>query len=573
MSPDIAPVQRAVQGLQAVQAKVDPLGWLPATVKVAARAASRPGAVVAATARLALGAAQTPVATAGRALRLPVSPAVEPSENDPRFRDPAWEQNPYYFAVRQCHALANRYLNDLLEAGAVGGVTDRKASMALHLALDALAPSNFPATNPEVAIEAFRTGGRSVVDGARLAWRDLREHKGLPEKVDRSAFEVGVDLACSSGQVVYRNDLIELIQYAPSTDQVHAVPLLGSPPWINKFYVMDLASERSLVEWAVQHQRTVFMISYRNPDESMRAMAMGDYFEQGLLSALDVVTDITGSETVDLLALCLGGAMAAMSAAHLAATDDPRVGTLTLLNTMLDYADPGDLATFVDPGSLARLDLRMRETGFLQADDMALAFDLLRARDLIFRYIPSRWLMGQEARPFDILAWNADTTRMPATMHSNYLRLLYGKNLLAKGELVLAGQRLDLGAVTAPTYVVGAINDHIVPWTSSYAATRLLGGPVRYVLSSGGHIAGVVNPPSPKSWFQADPPSTPGSGSTSYPDDPQQWLSVTERTAGSWWEDWLPWASQYAGPLGPLPPLGSESHPPLEPAPGSYVRG
>ena len=553
--------------LNAAQAKLDPLGWGPATGNVLARAAGNPTDVATAVARLVAGVAQVPLAAAGRALSLPVAPPVEPDVRDQRFADPAWEQNPWFFGLRLAYDVGCRYVDDVLAAGSGGDLDDRKAAMALHLLVDALAPTNFLITNPTALVRAFQTGGASVAKGATLAMADLRDRRGFPLKVDTSGFELGVNLAATPGEVVYRNDLIELIQYAPQTEQVHQIPILGSPPWINKYYVMDLAPRRSFVEWAVQHERTVFMISYRNPDESMRDVTLDDYLEQGLLSALDVVTAITGADRVDVVALCLGGAMGAMGAAHLAAGGDQRLGSLTLLNTMLDYACPGELGTMVDPASLDRLESRMRETGFLAAEDMATAFDLLRARDLVFRYIPTRWLMGEQSTAFDILAWNDDSTRMPAAMHSTYLRSLYGANALANGEMELAGRRLDLGKVDSDTYVVGAINDHIVPWTSSYAATHLLGGRVRYALSSGGHIAGIVNPPSPKGWYQvADDDAV-------YPDDPEQWRAIADRRAGSWWEDWIAWANRRAGDLVAPPKIGSDEYPAIGPAPGQYVFG
>ena len=548
------------------QEKLDPLGWSAATASVLRSAVRRPLPVAVAGARLVSGLAGLPMATVGKTFALPVQPPIAVNPKDRRFNDPAWESNPYFFAVRQVYDLACRYVDELLEAGHTDDLSDLKAALTTHLITDALAPTNFLPTNPTALVAAFETGGKSLGAGAKLAMADMRERKGLPQKVDTSSFTLGENLAATPGSVVFRNDLIELIQYAPQTDEVHAVPLLASPPWINKYYVMDLAPTRSLIEWAVQHNRTVFMISYRNPDQSMQGVTMDDYLEQGILQALDVVASITGAPTVDVLGLCLGGAMAAMAAAHLAARNDDRLGSITMLNTILDYEEPGELAAFVDPASLDRIDARMNETGFLDAKDMALAFDLLRARDLIFRYIPERWLLGKESAPFDILAWNGDATRMPAAMHSSYLRLLYGQNELAKGEMQLAGERLDLGDVRSDVYVVGAINDHIVPWRSSYCATQLLGGNVRYVLSSGGHIAGVVNPPSPKSWLEATAPDALN------PADPAVWRGEATRQSGSWWQDWITWSTSRAGGLVAAPKkAGSRGYPPLEDAPGTYV--
>ncbi|USQ77749.1 PHA/PHB synthase family protein [Ornithinimicrobium cryptoxanthini] len=554
--------------IRPAQAKLDPLGLIPASGTVAARAVTNTGGFTRATARLALGLAQTPLAAAARATGLSVSPPVDPDPRDRRFSDPTWEGNAAFFALHQLYAVACRYADDVLEAGNRGNdLHDQKAAFGLRLLTEALAPVNFPLTNPEVLVKALQTGGGSLVQGAMLALHDLQHGGGLPEKVDSSTFELGRDMAATPGKVVFRNDLVELIQYAPQTDTVHAVPILCSPPWINKYYVMDLAPERSFVEWAIRHGRTVFMVSYRNPDESMRDVTMDDYLAQGVLETLDVVSNITKSDKIDLVGVCLGGAMATMAAAHLAARGDTRLNSLTMMNTLLDYSEPGELGAMTDEETLSRLELRMAETGFLPSEDMALTFDLLRPRDLIFRYIPTRWLQGDPAAPFDILAWNGDSTRMPAAMHATYLRDLYLNNLLVKGEFAIGGQQLDLDDVTVDTYVVGAINDHIVPWTSSYAATQVLGGKVRYILSSGGHIAGIVNPPTPKAWYVA---TEPGQDS---PADPQQWHAAGTRHTASWWEDWTQWSTERAGEMVAPPKMGSRKYRPLEEAPGSYVHG
>jgi polyhydroxyalkanoate synthase subunit PhaC len=364
--------------------------------------------------------------------------------------------------------------------------------------------------------------------------------------------------------VVFRNELMELIQYAPQTPKVRAVPVLASPPWINKYYVMDLAPSRSFLEWAVQHERTVFAISYRNPDASMRGITLDDYLIHGPREALDVIGEITGAPTIDIIGLCLGGALTAMLAAYLAGKGDDRIGSVTLLNTLLDYSEPGVLGAFTDEKTVARLERQMAAEGVLEGSQMAGTFDLLRANDLIFNYVVSSWLMGQDPPAFDILAWNGDSTRMPAAMHSFYLRSLYMRNELVAGELELAGQRLSLSSVTSDTYAVGAINDHIVPWHGSYKTGGLLGGEVRYVLSSGGHIAGIVNPPGPKAWYEA------GDYAGASPDT---WRAAASKHQGSWWEDWTAWSDARAGGHVKPPPMGSKRHPALGDAPGEYVRG
>jgi polyhydroxyalkanoate synthase len=544
--------------------RADPADFGMSLLSVLGRAAGRPAESAEAGLRFGAAMARVWPAAVARWLGSDVPPPVPVDPKDRRFADPAWDGNPGYFAVRQAYLAARRLGEDLLAAGRGDPVTDQKAELATGLLFDALAPTNLLATNPAAVKKAFETGGASLAAGARNFLDDLANNGGRPRQVDASGFELGRNLAATPGQVVFRNELMELIQYAPQSKQVRAVPLLASPPWINKYYVMDLAPGRSFIEWAVAHRRTVFAISYRNPDASMRGVTLDDYLIHGPRAALDVIADITGSETIDIAGLCLGGALTAMLAAYLAVSGDQRLGSVTLLNTLLDYGEPGVLGTFTDEKTVARLEAEMARTGFMDSAKMAGTFDLLRANDLIFSYVVSNWLMGQQPPAFDILAWNADSTRLPAAMHAFYLRSLYMRNELARGEMEIAGKLLSLADVKSDAYVVGAINDHIVPWRASYQATRLLGGSVRYVLSSGGHIAGIVNPPSPKAWYQA---------AEDYPADPGQWRQAATRHDGSWWEDWARWADTRAGKLIPPPPMGSERYPALGPAPGDYVRG
>ena len=547
-----------------LSARLDPAGFGQSVLRVFGRAVMRPAEVTRAWTRFGLAMAQVWPAATSLLLGSQVAPPVPADPGDRRFADPSWADNPGYFALRQGYLAARRLGEDLLTAGRREPLTDQKARLAVGLAFDALAPTNFLATNPAAVKRALETGGGSVLAGAGNFLDDLVRNGGRPRQVDAAPFELGRNLATTPGDVVFRNELMELIQYAPQTRQVHAVPLLASPPWINKYYVMDLAPGRSFIEWAVNHRRTVFAISYRNPDASMSGVTLDDYLIHGPRTALDVIGDITGSATVDIVGLCLGGALSAMLAAYLAGTGDSRIGSLTLLNTLLDYGEPGMLGAFSDEQTVSRLEADMTRTGVMEGSAMARTFDMLRANDLIFNYVASNWLMGQDPPAFDILAWNADSTRLPAAMHSFYLRSLYVRNELARGHLELAGELLSLAAVTSDTYMVGAVNDHIVPWPSSYRSTGLLGGSVRYVLSSGGHIAGIVNPPGPKSWYEVG---------QHCPDQPTQWREAASRHSGSWWEDWAAWAGARAGRLVPPPPTGSARYPALGEAPGDYVRG
>jgi len=515
--------------------------------------------------RLATDLARVPLVSASFWLGRPLEPPVPVDAKDRRFADPAWTDNPLFYGVRLSYLAACRAARDVVSSAGLDEDTARKAAMAMNMVLDALAPTNFLPTNPAALKKAFDTAGMSLVKGLRNFADDLVNNEGRPRQVDTSPFEVGRNLASTPAKVVYRNDLMELLQYEPQTPQVHANPLLCSPPWINKYYVMDLAPGRSFIEWAVQHGRTVFVISYKNATKEMSGVTLDDYLVNGPQIALDVIQEITGAETIDIAGLCLGGALTAITDAYLMQSGDSRIGTLTLLNTMLDYSEPGVLGIFTDRDTVDKLDRKMQREGVLEGTSMAGTFDVLRANDLIFNYVVSNWLMGQDPPAFDILAWNADSTRMPAAMHSFYLRNFYVDNKLSAGTLEIAGKRIDLSAIKAPTYVVSAINDHIVPWQSSYKTTGLVSGPVRFVLSSGGHIAGIVNPPGPKAWYQVAP------SDDALPATAAAWRESAERRSGSWWEDWATWSEEHSGPLQDPPGMGSERYPVLADGPGSYV--
>jgi polyhydroxyalkanoate synthase subunit PhaC len=549
-------------------ARLDPVSLGSSLLAVARRAAENPyassGAVWQFAAALARIGPEAAVRWAGRRAD-EQDQAGQALAKDKRFADRAWRDNPAFFALGQAYFAAAKLTDDLLAAGRGDPVSDAKARLAADLMLAALAPTNYFVTNPAALKRAFDTGGGSVVAGTRNFLDDLRNNGGMPRQVDTRPFEIGRNLAATPGKVVFRNDLMELIQYAPQTAQVRSVPMLASPPWINKYYIMDLAPGRSFLEWAITHERTVFAISYRNPDPSMSGVTLDDYLVHGPRTALDVITDITGAPKIDIVGLCLGGALTGMLAAYLAGAGDHRLGSITLLNTLLDYSEPGVLGAFTDEVTVARLERQMEEQGVLEGRQMAATFDALRPNDLIFNYVVSNWLLGEDPPAFDILAWNSDSTQMPATMHAFYLRSLYLRNELARGVLEVNGQRLSLAGVGNDAYVVGAINDHIVPWPASYKTTGLMGGNVRYVLSSGGHIAGIVNPPGPKAWYEA--------AKTPNPPTAQQWREAAEHRSGSWWEDWARWAGRRAGRRTDPPPMGSSRYPVLGDAPGSYVHG
>jgi polyhydroxyalkanoate synthase subunit PhaC len=545
-------------------AALDPVSFSKALTRFGTEVARRPVPTLRALTRYGTGLGVSGLASAGRAVGMKMPGAVPPPAKDKRFIDPAWEQNAGFFGVLQAYRLFDRLINDLLELAELGEPWAGKASFALRGMVDALAPTNFLAGNPAALKRAFDTGGLSLVKGFQNWWTDFTTNGGLPRKVDRSGFTLGKNLAATPGKVVFRNELMELLQYSPTTPTVHAVPLLMSPPWINKYYVMDLSPGRSFAEWAVNHGHTVFQISYRNPDKTMGDTRLDDYLLEGPRTALDVINDITVTEKVNMVGLCLGGSLTAMLLAYLAAKGDDRINSATLLNTLVDFSEPGMLGTFSDPESVARIEAKMAKKGFLDSKEMSRTFDFLRANDLIWSYVASSWLMGENPPVFDILAWNEDGTRMPAAMHSFYLRSCYIENRLARGEMELAGTPLNLGDVREDVYVLSAKEDHIAPWTASYKTTQLLPGKVRFVLSSSGHIAGIVNPPSPKSKHWTN---------ESTPPDPQQWLSAAEEHQSSWWEDWATWIAERAGARQKPPAIGSAAHPPIADAPGSYVHG
>ena len=527
------------------------------------RAAANPVGTAGASMALAMKLARIGPVAVARWLGVDAEPPVPVDAKDRRFGDPAWTDSPAFFALRQGYLALRQYGEQLVGAAGLDAGSEAKALLALGLVADALAPTNFLPTNPAALKRAFETGGMSVLRGARLLVDDLMNNQGRPRQVDTRPFVLGENMAATPCKVVYRNELMELLQYEPQTPTVHAAPLLCSPPWINKYYVMDLAPGRSFIEWAVRHNHTVFAISYRNPSAEMSGITMDDYLVHGPQQALDVIQEITGADTVDIIGLCLGGAMTAITAAYLTQAGDSRVGTLTLLNTMLDYTEPGQLRLFTGAETVARLEKQMARKGYLEGVSMAGTFDVLRANDLIFNYVVSNWLMGQDPPAFDILAWNADSTRMPAAMHAFYLRSFYVENKLAKGTLEIAGRTIDLSEIKHETYVVSAENDHIVPWRSAYVTTGLVSGPVRFILSSGGHIAGIVNPPGPKGHYLV---------ADSVPASADEWRRLAARQAGSWWEDWAGWAATNSGELVDPPPMGSAEHPVLAEGPGDYLR-
>ena len=544
---------------------VDPVGLGRSLARVAVGTARHPSALARASARFLGGLMEASAATTARLVGAHADGPVGVEAKDRRFEDASWSENGWYFGLLQSYLLADRMVMETVEGARLNEPSASKARFAARLLLDAAAPTNQLLGNPQALRRAFETGGLSLLRGARHFLEDVASNGGWPRQVDTSPFTLGENMAATKGQVVYRNELVELIQYEPQTPQVHAIPMLLCPPWINKYYIMDLAPGKSLVEWCVQHGLTTFALSYRNPDSSMRDLSFDDYMIKGPRAAIDAIIAITGSPKVNTLAVCLGGTLHAVMLAYLDATGEDLVNSSTYLNALTDFHDAGTLkSVFTDTRTVEGLAKRMEAKGYLEAADMAHTFDLLRARDLVFKYVASNWLMGEDPPAFDMLAWNSDSTRMPAKMHAYYLRRCWIDNALANDQMECNGLRLMASEISNDTYIVAAVDDHIVPWRSSYRTTQLFKGDCRFVLSSSGHIAGIVNPPNPKSklWTNDDlPPS------------PDAWLAKATEHRETWWNDWLNWVVPRSGPLGAPPPLGKPGEDPDVRAPGTYVYG
>ncbi|MEO8693824.1 MAG: alpha/beta fold hydrolase [Acidimicrobiales bacterium] len=540
----------------------DPVSFLRSLGSAALATTRNPGAVMNAGMRFAVGTASALQGAAGRLIGNKGTSSKTPVK-DKRFADEAFADHPFFYLLHQMYLVNQRFAFELLDSATLRPEQERKARFATQFLVDAMAPTNTLVGNPAALRKAMQTGGKSVTQGLRNMAHDVRYNGGWPAQVDSSGFEVGKNMAMTPGKVVYRSDLIELIQYEPQTPAVFDTPLLFCPPWINKYYIMDLAPQKSLIEWAVQHGHTCFAISYRNPDESMRDTTFEDYLMKGPRDAVRVVREITGAEQVNTLSVCLGGTLTAIALAYDAAIGDDSINTATFLNTHTDFSEPGVLGTFTDESSIAALEKRMAKKGYLEASQMAHTFDAIRANDLVFQYVVNNWLMGEKPPAFDLLAWNNDSTRMPAKMHSAYLRSCYLRNEFSRGELVIDGVRLDPGAVSVDAYVLSAVDDHIVPWISAYKTARLLGGDNRFVLSTSGHIAGIVNPPSPKAKHWTNP---------ELPADPQMWVAGATLQEGTWWQDWIQWIASRAGDMvDPPQQVGTTDYPILCDAPGTFV--
>ena len=495
-------------------------------------------------------------------------PVIEPAKDDRRFRHEQWSENAAFDFIKQSYLLSARCLHGTVKgADGLDPTTQRKLEFHTRQLVDALSPSNFAHTNPEVVQATLASGGGNLVKGLENLLDDLERGQGelKVSMTDRSAFELGRNVAASPGKVVFQNELIQLIQYAPSTKQVARRPLLIIPPWINKFYILDLQPKNSFIKYCVDQGHSVFVISWVNPDERHRELGWDAYMTLGPLAALAAIEQATGEAEANVIGYCIGGTLLATTLGHMAATGDSRVASATFFTSIMDFEDAGELTLFMDEEQLQQIERQMDEKGYLDAGSMAATFNLMRANDLIWSFVVGNYLLGKEALPFDLLYWNSDSTRMPAATHRYYLRNMYQKNLLKEpGGLTLLGTPIDLRQVTTPVFLISAREDHIAPWRNTYAAAGLYAGPVRFVLAGSGHIAGVINP----------------AGSTKYgyctnealPADPDAWLEGAQAHPGSWWPAWAEWVKEHAGGKVKARVPGAGGLPALEEAPGSYVK-
>ncbi|WP_084572871.1 PHA/PHB synthase family protein [Methylocapsa aurea] len=494
-------------------------------------------------------------------------PIVPYDPTDKRFAAPEWRESPFFDFLRQAHAIGSHWANDLVDrTDELDPHVRDKAKFYLRQISSALSPSNFFATNPEILKETWATNGDNLVRGASFLARDIEAGKGMLKisRVDSSKFEVGVNLATTPGKVIYRNDLIELIQYAPTTDAVYKRPLLIIPPWINKFYILDLSPEKSFVRWAVSQGLTVFIVSWVNPDARHRDKGFEDYMREGILAALEAIEQATGEKKVSAIGYCIGGTLLAMTLAYMAELGDDRIESASFFTTQTDFSQAGDLKIFVDEDHLRDLESKMAATGYLDASAMEASFNMLRPDDLIWSYVVNNYMKGKAPLAFDLLAWNSDSTRMPAANHLAYLRHCYLENRLAKGKAVFGGKTLDLAKITLPVYHLATREDHIAPARSVFIGAKLFGGDVRYVLAGSGHIAGVVNPvskPKYQYWLGESP-----SGAF------EDWLMTAIEHKGSWWADWIEWITRQSPEKVPARQPGDGALAPICDAPGEYVR-
>jgi polyhydroxyalkanoate synthase len=507
--------------------------------------------------------------TASRILsNTPAEPVIEPQKQDKRFKNELWVQNPFFDHAKQWYLLWSRFLSSSVRTmKGIDPHTQHKAEFYTRQFVSALSPTNFVVTNPTVLNATVEARGENLLKGFRNLVEDLDRGGGrLSLKMsDPESFRLGENIASTPGKVVFQNELMQLIQYESSTATVQRRPLLIVPPWINKFYILDLKPKNSFIKWCVDQGHTVFVISWVNPGAELAGKQFSDYLLEGPLAAIDAIKSATGENEVNAIGYCIGGTLIASTLAYLAATNKPGIGAATLLTTLLDFADVGDISVFIDEPQLQLADEHMHRLGYLEGRHMAEAFNLMRENDLIWFFVVNNYLLGRSPAAFDILYWNSDATRMPATMQSYYLRNMYHRNVLKNpGGITLANVPIDLRKIRTPIYFLSTRDDHIAPWHSTFAGTQLISGPVRFVLGASGHVAGVINPPSANKYgYWINEKMSSG---------PETWLKAATYHQGSWWTDWATWIANHGGGQVPSREPGCGKLAPIESAPGSYVK-
>ena len=496
-----------------------------------------------------------------------VEPVISPDRGDRRFRDADWSENQVFDFLKQSYLITSKWAQDMVEgAEDVDDHTRRKANFYVEQIANALSPSNFVLTNPAVLRETLQSNAENLVKGMENLSGDFDQEAGelRISQTDLSAFEVGKNIAVTPGKVVYQAELFQLLQYEPTTEKVHKRPLLIIPPWINKFYILDLNEEKSFIKWAVAQGFTIFVVSWVNPDEALAGKTFDDYMIDGILKAVDAVIKATGEAKINTIGYCIGGTLLSATLGYMAAKKDKRINSATLFTTQVDFENAGDLKVFIDEEQLQSLERRMAEKGYLEGKSMASTFNFLRSNDLIWSYVVNNYLLGKEPFPFDLLYWNSDSTRMPAAMHSFYLRECYLNNTLSRGEMTLNGVKIDLSRSKVPVYNLAARDDHIAPLPSTFLVGKCLGGKTRLVVAGSGHVAGVVNPPSMgkyQYWLNDEGADTL-----------EEWLDGAEEHPGSWWPDWAAWLAKHSGKKIDARVPGDGELDIIEDAPGSYVK-
>jgi len=546
----------------------DPLGLAQASLELSRAAFANPGRLAAAQIALWADYAQLAQRTALKLMGVDTDPVIEPEAGDRRFRHAGWDDNVAFDVIKQAYLLTARAWVDLVkDFDGLEERTQRKLAFSIEQMADALSPSNFALTNPEVLQATAETGGKNLVDGLQNLLSDLADSDGQLniKTTDHEAFEVGRNLAVTPGKVVYQNDLMQLIQYAPSTEQVYRTPLLVMPPWMNKFYIMDLRPGNSMMEWLVAQGHTVFMVSWVNPDERLADKGFEDYMLEGPIAALDAIEKATGERRVNVTGYCLGGILLSAAAAWLEAKGDDRLKSASYLTTMVDFCDTGDVSLFIDEEGLEAIEQRINDKGYLDGKLVDVTFRTLRANDLVWSFFVNSYLLGKSPKPFDILYWNADSTNMPAATHTFFMRNMYLHNRLREPRgITLAGVPIDVTRVQTPSYVLSTKEDHIAPWKTGYASAHLFAGPVTFVLGASGHIAGVINPPDKDKYGYWT--------NDAFPTDADAWLAGASEHHGSWWPHWMAWLEPFAGGMVAARIPGDGDLTPIEDAPGSYVK-